>query len=169
MSSKKQMKIGAMIGASGSHIAAWRHPEAQDDAGMNFARHVAIVQAAERAHLDFIFAADTLAHEASQPQVFSRMANYVANMEPITLMSALAAITSRIGLVATASTTYNEPFHLARKFGTIDHISGGRAGWNLVTSSNDGEAHNFGRDSHLVHAERYVRAEEFFDVIHECS
>src|SRR5262249_55528757 len=86
---------------------------------------------------------------------------YIANFEPLTLLAALSSLTSRIGLVATASTSYNEPFHVARKFASIDHISGGRAGWNLVTSGMLGEANNFSRDVHYEHGERYHRAGEF--------
>lgn len=90
---------------------------------------------------------------------------YVAQFEPITLLSALAAVTKNIGFVATASTSFNEPYHIAHKFASLDHISSGRAGWNLVTSSTDHEAHNLGRDEHYAHAERYERAEEFVDVV----
>jgi FMN-dependent oxidoreductase (nitrilotriacetate monooxygenase family) len=89
----------------------------------------------------------------------------MAYFEPLTLMSALAAVTSRIGLVLTATTSYNEPYHIARKFASLDHISGGRAGWNVVTSSNASEAFNFGRDEHIAHAERYDRAAEFVQVV----
>ena len=95
----------------------------------------------------------------------SRSAQYIANFEPLTLLSALAPMTSHIGLVATASTSYNEPFHVARKFASIDHISGGRAGWNLVTSGQEAEAKNFGREKHYAHGERYERAREFAQVV----
>jgi FMN-dependent oxidoreductase (nitrilotriacetate monooxygenase family) len=97
--------------------------------------------------------------------VLSRVSVVNDSFEPTTLLGALAAATSHIGLIATASTTYNEPYHLARTFASLDHISGGRAGWNVVTSLNDGEALNFGLDAHLDHATRYARAEEFFDVV----
>jgi FMN-dependent oxidoreductase (nitrilotriacetate monooxygenase family) len=89
----------------------------------------------------------------------------VTSFDPLTLLPALAAVTEHIGLIATASTTYNEPYHVARKFASLDHISGGRAGWNLVTSANPHEAMNFGRDEHMEHGERYHRAREFFDVV----
>jgi alkanesulfonate monooxygenase len=94
-----------------------------------------------------------------------RSAQYIANFEPITLIAALAAVTERIGLVCTATTSYNEPFHIARKFASLDHISGGRVGWNLVTSGMAAEAYNFGRDAHYGHAERYDRAREFAEVV----
>ncbi|WP_268602555.1 LLM class flavin-dependent oxidoreductase, partial [Escherichia coli] len=87
------------------------------------------------------------------------------HFEPLTLLSALAAVTEKIGLIATVSTTYNEPYHVARKFASLDHISGGRSGWNLVTSSGQGEAQNFNLDEHVEHARRYARAAEFHDVV----
>ena len=86
-------------------------------------------------------------------------------LEPLTLLAALAAVTTHLGLVSTATTTYNDPFNIARKFATIDHISKGRAGWNLVTSQNEDEAQNFGHDAHMDHALRYERAQEFYDVV----
>ena len=89
----------------------------------------------------------------------------MAYFEPITLLSALAAVTEHIGLVATATTSYNEPYHVARKYGSLDHISGGRAGWNVVTSGNLSEAWNFGREAHYEHGDRYDRAREFIDVV----
>ena len=99
-------------------------------------------------------------------EALSRSAQYIANFEPMTLLSALSALTTHIGLVATASTSYNEPYHVARKFASLDHISGGRAGWNLVTSGMAAEAYNFGRDKHYEHGERYDRAREFAQVVH---
>ena len=98
-------------------------------------------------------------------EALSRSAQYIANFEPITLISALAAVTERIGLTCTASTSYNEPFHVARKFASLDHISGGRAGWNLVTSGRPSRRCNFSRDVHFGHAERYERANEFAEVV----
>jgi alkanesulfonate monooxygenase len=98
-------------------------------------------------------------------EAISRSAQYIANFEPITLLAALSAVTSHIGLVATASTSYNEPFHVARKFASLDHLSGGRAGWNLVTSGMEAEAKNFGREKHYQHGERYERAREFARIV----
>jgi alkanesulfonate monooxygenase len=98
-------------------------------------------------------------------EAISRSAQYIANFEPITLLAALSAVTSHIGLVATASTSYNEPFHVARKFASLDHLSGGRAGWNLVTSGMEAEAKNFGREKHYQHGERYERAREFACIV----
>ena len=113
-----------------------------------------------------IFLADGVGTRGDDVAFLSRTAHsYQAQFEPITLLSALAAVTERIGLVGTASTSFNEPYHVARKFASLDHISGGRAGWNLVTSSSEYEALNFNRDHHFAHAERYQRAEEFADVV----
>ncbi|EUB97353.1 FMN-dependent oxidoreductase, nitrilotriacetate monooxygenase family [Rhizobium sp. CF080] len=161
-----QIKLGAFLYPTGHHIAAWRHPEAQADAGSNFAHYAGLAQAAEAAKFDLVFMADGVGTRGTDIDALSRTAQrYVAQFEPITLLSALAALTRNIGFVATASTSYNEPYHIARKFASLDHISGGRAGWNLVTSASDHEAHNFGRDEHYAHAERYERAEEFADVV----
>lgn len=161
-----QMRLGAFLYPSGHHIAAWRHPDAKADAGIDFQHYVALARAAEAAKFDLIFLADGVGTRGENVDFLSRTAHsYQAQFEPITLLSALAAVTERIGLVGTASTSFNEPYHVARKFASLDHISGGRAGWNLVTSSSEYEAHNFNRDHHLAHAERYQRAEEFADVV----
>ncbi len=161
-----QLKLGAFLYPGGHHVAAWRHPDAQADAGVNFAHYAALARAAEAAKFDLVFLADGVSVRGDDIDALSRTATrYVGQFEPITLLSAVAALTSRIGLVATASTTYNEPFHIARKYASLDHISGGRAGWNLVTSADEREAYNFGREAHLAHALRYQRAEEFYDVV----
>ncbi|MDM9624717.1 LLM class flavin-dependent oxidoreductase [Rhizobium sp. S152] len=166
MAERTQLKLGAFLYPTGHHIAAWRHPDAQADAGSNFAHYVELAQLAERAKFDLIFMADGVGTRGTDIEALSRTATrYVAQFEPITLLSALAAVTRNIGFVATASTSFNEPYHIARKFASLDHISGGRAGWNLVTSSSEHEAHNFGRDEHYAHGERYQRAEEFADVV----
>ena len=161
-----QLKLGAFLYPTGHHIAAWRHPQAQADAGSNFAHYAELARIAEAAKFDLIFMADGVGTRGTDTEALSRTAiRYVAQFEPLTLLSALAAVTERVGFVATASTTYNEPYHIARKFASLDHISGGRAGWNLVTSASEDEAHNFNRDHHVAHAERYDRAEEFADVV----
>ncbi|SPK70491.1 Nitrilotriacetate monooxygenase component A (plasmid) [Cupriavidus taiwanensis] len=160
------MSLGAFLYPSGHHIAAWRHPEAKADAGVDFRHYVELAQAAEAAKFDLVFLADGVGTRGDDVEFLSRTAHsYQAQFEPITLLSALAAVTERIGLVGTASTSFNEPYHIARKFASLDHISGGRAGWNLVTSSNPHEARNFNRDDHFAHADRYERAEEFVDVV----
>lgn len=163
--SGEQLRLGAFFNPTGHHVASWRHPDAQADAGVNFAHYGEIARTAERAKMDMVFIADNISVREAHPDALARSAQYIANMEPITLISALAAVTSRIGLVATASTSYNEPYHIARKFASIDHISGGRVGWNLVTSGTVTDAYNFSRDEHYAHDVRYDRAREFARVV----
>jgi len=160
------IKLGLSMRYLGYHAAAWRHPEADPGAASKFAHFRHVAQTAEAAKFDMVFLADGIGIRAKDepPGSLCRSAQN-AELEPITLLSALAATTSRIGLVATASTTYNEPFHVARKYASLDHISGGRAGWNIVTSWSDAEARNFNRDQHLGYTERYERAAEFVEVV----
>ena len=165
MSRKGLMRLGAFFNPTGHHVASWRHPRAQADAGINFKHYVEMTQAAERAKFDMVFLADNVCVREANMEALCRSAQYIANFEPITLLSALTALTTRIGLVATASTSYNEPFHVARKFASLDHLSGGRAGWNLVTSGQEAEAKNFGREKHYQHGERYERAREFAQIV----
>lgn len=162
----RQMKLGLNIVANGAHAAGWRMPEAQADAALDFPLWKRMAQAAEAAKIHFMFWADGAAvrHSAASEHELSYNAR-IDVYEPLTLIGALAAVTERIGFVASVSTTYNDPFHVARKFASLDHISGGRVGWNVVTSWSEQEAHNFGRDSHMEHALRYRRAEEFVDVV----
>ena len=166
MTTGRQMKIGAIISAVGSHPAGWRHPDAWADDATNVARPIALAQAAERAKLDFVFLADSLSMPETNLEAMSRSSAFSIKLEPLTLLTAIACNTSHIGLVATSSTTYGEPYSVARQFASLDHISGGRAGWNLVTSNLESEAANYSRPSHLLHADRYERAEEFVDVVH---
>ena len=165
MNSDGKMRLGAFFNPTGHHVASWRHPRAQADAGINFQHSVEITRTAENAKFDMVFFADNVCVREANMEALSRSAQYIANFEPLTLLSALAPMTSHIGLVATASTSYNEPFHVARKFASIDHISGGRAGWNLVTSGQEAEAKNFGREKHYAHGERYERAREFAEIV----
>jgi len=165
MNRKGQMRLGAFFNPTGHHVASWRHPRAQADAGINFKHYVEMTQAAERAKLDMVFLADNVCVREANMEALSRSAQYIANFEPITLLSALSSLTTHIGLVATASTSYNEPFHVARKFASLDHLSAGRAGWNLVTSGQEAEARNFGREKHYQHGERYERAREFAQIV----
>lgn len=160
-----QMALGAFIHPTGNHIAAWLHPETQIDAGTNFEHYVEVAQIAEAAKFDLMFLADAAATRNGNLQALRRWPQYMAYFEPITLLSALAARTTRLGLVATATTSYNHPFHIARKYASLDHISHGRAGWNVVTSSNHSEAFNFGREQHLAHDAKYDRAVEFVEVV----
>ncbi|WP_437293509.1 LLM class flavin-dependent oxidoreductase [Sorangium sp. So ce426] len=160
---QRKIRLGAFLPGAGHHVAAWRHPQAQADGGINFAHYKRIAQAAERAKFDAVFLADGLALQ-NRPGAQGRTA-YGASFEPVTLFSALAVVTERIGFIATASTTYEEPYLLARKFASLDHISQGRAGWNVVTTGGGEAAGNFGLDAHPDHAQRYVRAREFVDVV----
>ncbi|MBR8835085.1 MAG: LLM class flavin-dependent oxidoreductase [Stigonema ocellatum SAG 48.90 = DSM 106950] len=163
---KKQLKLGAFLPGSGHHVAAWRHPDAQADGGLNFQHYRQLAQTAERAKFDMIFLADGVAvrQRGEGTEALSR-SGHIVHFEPLTLLSALSVVTERIGLTATVSTTYNEPYHLARKFASLDHLSGGRAGWNLVTSATEAEAQNFSREKHMEHTLRYERAKEFVDVV----
>jgi alkanesulfonate monooxygenase len=163
--SARKMRLAAYFNPTGHHVASWRHPRAQIDAHINMRHYVEIARTAERAKFDMIFLADGVAMREAHMEALSRSVQFVAHFEPLTLLSALAMVTERIGLVATASTTYNEPYHVARKFASLDTISGGRAGWNVVTSVQIGEAHNFGRDRVDPHNVRYERAAEFVRIV----
>jgi FMN-dependent oxidoreductase (nitrilotriacetate monooxygenase family) len=158
------MKLGAFLWPFGHHVAAWRHPATPDNAANDFQHYTEMAQTAERGLFDMLFVADTTGLIATDPESLSRI-SYVAWMEPITLMSALAAVTKRIGLGCTASTSYDQPYHLARRFGSLDIISGGRAAWNLITTANPLEASNFSRDPHPDKDARYRRAREFAHVV----
>jgi alkanesulfonate monooxygenase len=163
---KKQLRLGAFLPGSGHHVASWRHPDAQPDGGLNFQHYKQVAQTAERGKFDMIFLADGIAvrDRGQSPEQLSRDGK-VVQFEPLTLLSALSAVTEHIGLAATVSTTYNEPYHLARKFASLDHLSNGRAGWNLVTSATHSEAQNFNREEHMDHTPRYERAREFVEVV----
>ncbi len=160
--SGRQMKLGAFLMAGGHHIAAWRHPHAHARAGSDFRHFLDLARTAERGLFDMLFIEDAAAIRERDPELASQAARSTA-FEPLSLLAALAAGTSHIGLVATASTTYNEPYGLARAFATLDSLSGGRAGWNLVTSASELEAENFAASGLRPHSERYERAEEFAD------
>ncbi|KPA88474.1 FMN-dependent oxidoreductase, nitrilotriacetate monooxygenase family [Pseudomonas asplenii] len=157
-----QIRLGGFLSGSGAHGASWRHPEADADASLNVQRYVDYAQALERGRFDALFLNDNVAVGSLDPQVLAR-SSHSLRWDPLTLLPALAMTTRHIGLVATANTSYNAPYNLARTFASLDHLSGGRAGWNLVTALIGGE--NFNRDEHLEHAERYQRAQEFFDVV----
>lgn len=160
------IRLGAFLMATGHHVAAWRHPRAAADAGTDLEHYVSIAQKAEAAKFDMMFLADSQGGyvDRDDPDSIARVAQ-VAGFEPLTLLSAIAARTQRIGLVATATTTYYPPFLLARLFASLDNVSKGRAGWNLVTSAAAAEAQNFGLDVHPEPEARYARAEEFAEVV----
>jgi alkanesulfonate monooxygenase len=160
----KQLHLGAVMRPVAIHTAWWRYPGASPDANFNLKHLVRFIQTLERARFDAFFMADHLAVLNMPVQALRRSAT-VTSFEPMTLLSALAMVTERIGLVATASTTFDAPFHVARRFASLDHISNGRAGWNVVTTANPDAALNFGLTDHVDHDERYRRAREFFFVV----
>ncbi|WP_298227482.1 LLM class flavin-dependent oxidoreductase [Gryllotalpicola sp.] len=161
----RTLHLGGFLKPAGEYLAGWRHPEAPRAAGVDFEFIAGLVKRLEAAKFDAVFFPDLVGVPDSPDAVLERVAVVNDALEPTVLLGALAAVTNRIGLVATASTSYSEPYTTARVFAAIDHISHGRAGWNVVTSLNDAEARNYGLDSHLLHADRYRRAEEFYDVV----
>jgi alkanesulfonate monooxygenase len=164
MTRKRQLRLGAFMRPISIHTGAWRYPGAFPDANFNLGHITRFIQALERACFDAFFMADHLA-VLNMPIEALKRSHTVTSFEPFTLLSCLSGATRHIGLVATASTTFDEPFHVARRFASLDHLSGGRAGWNIVTTSNPDAALNFGLDEHMDHDERYVRAREFYDVV----
>lgn len=161
---QRQIRLGVSM-RNPYHIAAWRHPDSPPKAEMDLDNYIRVAQAAERGKFDMAFLADGIGVRAMDHPARHMVAHDIVNFEPLTLLGALSMVTSRIGLIATASTTYNEPYHVARKFASLDHISKGRAGWNLVTSWSEAEALNFGRDAPPEKSGRYDRAMEFADVV----
>ncbi|WP_382158742.1 LLM class flavin-dependent oxidoreductase [Hydrogenophaga sp. ANAO-22] len=162
--SRRQLRLGAFMRPVSIHTGAWRYPGAWADANFNFERLKYLVKRLEAARFDAFFMADHLA-VLNMPIEALQRSHTVTSFEPFTLLSALAQHTRHIGLVATASTTFEEPFHIARRFASLDHLSHGRAGWNIVTTSNPDAARNFGLEDHMEHDQRYVRAREFHDVV----
>ncbi len=160
MSEKRQMHLGAFFQTFlGHHLAAWRYPETKTEEVTSLSLYKEIAQLSEQGKFDLLFLADVLAHNdediAYTPQI---------RLEATTVMAALASVTSKIGLVATLSTTFNHPFNVARKFATLDHMSGGRAAWNVVTTAHDHEAANFGLAQQIEHSLRYEQGAEFVEV-----
>jgi FMN-dependent oxidoreductase (nitrilotriacetate monooxygenase family) len=164
MSEKRQLRLGAFMRPISIHTGAWRYPGALADANFNFPAIRRFAQTLERGRFDAFFMADHLA-VLNMPVEALKRSHTTTSFEPFTLLSALAGATERIGLIATASTTFDAPYHIARRFASLDHISGGRAGWNIVTTSNPDAALNFGLDEHMDHDRRYRRAREFYDVV----
>ncbi|OTP75257.1 Nitrilotriacetate monooxygenase component A [Caballeronia sordidicola] len=164
MTTQRRLRLGAFMRPATIHTGAWRYPGAFPDANFNFAHLKRFAQTLERGRFDAFFMADHLA-VLNMPTQALRRSHTATSFEPLTLLSALAAVTEHIGLIATASTTFEEPYHVARRFASLDHLSGGRAGWNLVTTANPDAALNFGLDEHVEHGERYKRGREFFDVV----
>src|SRR5947209_4036007 len=164
MKASRQLRLGAFMRPVGIHTAWWRYPGAYPDANFNLQHLIRFAQKLEQGRFDAWFMADHLAVLNMPMNALKRSAT-VTSFDPLTLLPALAVVTERLGLIATASTTFDEPYHVARKFASLDHISNGRAGWNLVTTSNPQAALNFGLEEHVEHGERYRRAREFYDVV----
>lgn len=158
MTEQRQLHLNAFLMSTGHHEASWRLPESNSHAGTDVGHFQRLAQTAERGKLDSIFFADS-------PVLHGDVAQRpYGGLEPTVLLAAIAAVTERIGLIATASTTYNEPYNLARRFASVDQISGGRAGWNVVTTAGDAAARNFSLAGQPAHSQRYERAAEFLDV-----
>lgn len=156
--SGRQLHLNLFILSTGHHEASWRHPEAFPEKATSLEYYQQLAKTAERGKMDSVFLAEKYR--------LNSMVKYrvIPQLEAFTLLSAIAAVTERIGLTATASTTYNEPYHIARKFAALDHISGGRAGWNIVTSTGDVTARNFSKERHPEHRERYEQGKEFVEI-----
>lgn len=164
MIQKRQLRLGAFMRPVSIHTAAWRYPGGTPDANFNLKALVQYAQTLERGKFDAFFMADHLAVLNMPMEALKRSAT-VTSFDPLTLLPALAMATRHLGLIATASTTFEPAYTIARRFASLDHISEGRAGWNLVTTSNPDAALNFGMDDQMPHAERYARAREYFDVV----
>jgi alkanesulfonate monooxygenase len=164
MASSRQLRLGAFMRPVSIHTAAWRYPGAYPDANFNFQHLKRFAQKLEHGKFDAFFMADHLALLNMPMEALKRSAT-VTSFDPPTLLPALAAVTEHLGLIATGSTTFDAPYHVARRFAALDHLSGGRAGWNIVTTSNPDAALNFGLDEHMEHGDRYRRAREFYDVV----
>jgi FMN-dependent oxidoreductase (nitrilotriacetate monooxygenase family) len=164
MASQRQMKLGAFMRPTTIHTGAWRYPGAFPDANFNLGHLLRFAQTLERGKFDAFFMADHLA-VLNMPVEALKCSHTVTSFDPLTLLPAIAVSTTNLGLIATASTTFEQPYLIARRFASLDHISGGRAGWNVVTTSNPDAALNFGLEEHMEHDERYQRAREFYDVV----
>ena len=160
----KQLHLGAFMRPVSIHTAWWRYPGSEPDANFNFGHLKRFAQTLERGRFDAFFMADHLAVLNMPIDALKRSAT-VTSFDPLTLLPALAVVTERLGLVATASTTFEQPYIIARKFASLDHLSQGRAGWNIVTTANPDAALNFGMTDQMEHDERYRRAREFYDVV----
>jgi FMN-dependent oxidoreductase (nitrilotriacetate monooxygenase family) len=160
----RQIKLGAFMRPTTIHTGAWRYPGAFKDANFNLGHITRFAQRLEDAKFDAFFMADHLA-VLNMPVEALKRSHTVTSFDPLTLLPALAVQTKHLGLIATASTTFEPAYMIARRFASLDHISGGRAGWNIVTTSNPDAALNFGLDEHMEHDERYARAREFYDVV----
>src|SRR5258707_7927026 len=161
---KPQLRLGAFMRPVGIHTGWWRYPGAYPDANFNFQHLKGFAQTLERGKFDAFFMADHLA-VLNMPVKALKRSHTVTSFDPLTLLPALSVVTKNLGLIATASTTFEPPYLIARRFASLDHVSGGRAGWNLVTTSNPDAALNFGLTQHMEHGERYRPPPQFFDVV----
>jgi FMN-dependent oxidoreductase (nitrilotriacetate monooxygenase family) len=161
---KGQMSLGWLMSPAGNHPAAWLHPGAELRGTNNLTHYINLVRKAEAAKFDFVFQADAAGARDGNMKALSRAPRFMNIWEPLSLLSALVGATARIGLCGTMSTSYFEPYNLARQFASLDHLSGGRAGWNVVTSAHPAGGYNFGRDGLEDHALRYERAREFVEI-----
>ncbi|HYC66283.1 MAG TPA: LLM class flavin-dependent oxidoreductase [Reyranellaceae bacterium] len=161
---RKQLRLGAFMRPVSIHTAAWRYPGGTPDANFNLEALIQYAKTLERGRFDAFFMADHLAVLNMPMEALKRSAT-VTSFDPLTLLPALAMHTKHLGLIATASTTFEPAYTIARRFASLDHISKGRAGWNIVTTSNPDAAQNFGMDDQMEHDERYARAREFYDVV----
>ncbi|MGE0221643.1 MAG: LLM class flavin-dependent oxidoreductase [Acetobacteraceae bacterium] len=164
MAQSRMLRLGAFMRPVSIHTAWWRYPGAYTDANYNFQHLKRFAQTLERGRFDAFFMADHLA-VLNMPMAALKRSATVTSFDPMSLLPALAAVTDRLGLIATGSTTFEEPYLVARRFASLDHISNGRAAWNIVTTSNPDAAKNFGLEEHMEHDERYRRAREFYDVV----
>lgn len=164
MPDSKKLHLTAFMRPVSLHTGAWRYPGSFPDANFNLGHLKSFITKLEAAKFDAFFMADHLA-VLNMPVEALKRSHTVTSFEPFTLLSALSVVTEKIGLAATASTTYDEPYHIARRFASLDHLSNGRAAWNIVTTGNPESSKNFGQDEHMQHTDRYKRAREFYDVV----
>lgn len=164
MTDSKKLHLTAFMRPVSLHTGAWRYPGSFPDANFNLGHLKSFIKKLEAAKFDAFFMADHLA-VLNMPVEALKRSHTVTSFEPFTLLSALSQVTEKIGLAATASTTYDEPYHIARRFASLDHLSQGRAAWNIVTTGNPESSKNFGQDEHMQHGDRYKRAREFYDVV----
>lgn len=162
----RQIKLGASIRGTGYNVSAWRHPSVDPAAGQKIDHYIRLAKIAEEACFDMVFFADALAIRAyDDPPGSADRYDGDTELDPSQILPAMAVLTRHVGLISTASTSYNEPYHIARRYGTLDHMSNGRAGWNAVTSTAHREAQNFSRQEHWGKDERYERAAEFIEIV----
>ncbi|MCW8084239.1 LLM class flavin-dependent oxidoreductase [Sabulicella glaciei] len=167
MPQRRQIALATLVQPNGTHLASWLAPEAKPDAGPDINWYRRIAQLAEKGKFDLFFIADTPAVRTEHLKIWSHGPVFMNVLEPVTLLSAVAGATTHIGLGATVSTSFSEPYNVARMFASLDHITGGRAAWNVVTSANDFAARNFGHAKLPPHGERYARAQEFVEVVQQ--